>query len=112
MFYVTPKTISRNHGGSYRETDCSSVPRSHRVTEIAGAVRVVVSLVIWSMSSELSMLVLIKQELDDEHVLSGGRHRAWDVGGVRSAEQYMPFLLLIGCEFVVLAGHSAAIGQI
>lgn len=112
MFYVTPKSTSRNHGGSYRETDCSSLPRSHRVAEVAGAVIVVVPLVVWSMSSELSVLALTRQGLDDEHVWSGGRHHAWDVSGVRPAEQYMPFHLLRGCECVVLASHSAAIGQI
>lgn len=73
---MTPKSTSRNHGGSYREVDCSTIPRSHRVAEIAGVVRMVVPLVVWYMSSELSVLVLTKQGVDNEHVLSGGRHHA------------------------------------
>lgn len=40
LFYVTPESTARSHGGGYREADFRSIPTSHSVAEMAGAVRV------------------------------------------------------------------------
>lgn len=87
--------------------DFNSIPRSHRVAEIIGAARGLrswllclwlKSWVAWPMNSEFSVLAWAKQRLA-EHVLRGRRDSCVGWGGVRPAEQYVPFQLLEAVGF-------------
>lgn len=54
--------------------------------------------VAWPMNSEFSVLAWAKQRLA-EHVLRGRRDSCVGWGGVRPAEQYVPFQLLEAVGF-------------